>query len=152
MSAPDRKTLAKLSAICSRLSSPFDGERSNAASLASVMLEGLGLTWAELIEAAFAEPDPVPTYAPTRKPRYYDPLGGLEITLDLLEELLEAGDTLKLNNWEKHFLETLIEKEVTVLSDKQRVSLSWILKKRDAAAAKAERAARAKAGGEACAA
>jgi hypothetical protein len=152
MSSLDHKTFAKFSAVCARLASDHDGERAAAALLASRMLSGAGITWADLVEAAFAAPAPIyappPPSAPqTQEPRYYDPLGGMEVTLDLLEELLDLGDVIKINQWERGFLEKLIAQENTDLSAKQRMSLSWILRKRDAAAAKAERAAAKSASG-----
>jgi len=144
MIAP-RKKIEHLATICGRLASDFENERAVAASLASAMLEGIGLNWPTLITRAFAEPAPI--YAPppapmqTRDPHFYDPLGGMEVTIDLFEELLSAVQSL--NDWERRFLSKLIAQENTDLSPKQRTSLSWILKKRDQAAAKAERAAKA---------
>jgi hypothetical protein len=146
MIQPDQKRLAKLSAVCSLLSSNVEGECFNAAVIATRMIGDLGLDWRTVIERAFAEPAPIyapPAPAPrqTWEAREFDPLCGLEISLALYEDLLEMGDAIKINQWERNFLEKLLAQKNTDLSAKQRTSLSWILRKYDAAVAKAERAA-----------
>jgi hypothetical protein len=68
-------TVKRLSAIAGMLGSDHDGERANAARLATIELRRLGLTWAELIARAFTRPKPEPRKPepPPRNP--YGPYG-----------------------------------------------------------------------------
>lgn len=145
MMAPDRKTVSRLAAVCARLGSDFDGERAAAGLLATRILADAGISWSDLITRAFAEPMPIhapppPSYQsnsaskPAWPGRHFDPVPDEMITLALYRELLA---TVKLNDWEFGFLSKLLANEVTSLSDKQKMSLSWIIRKRDQAAERA---------------
>ena len=48
----------RLTKLCGLLTSSHDGERANAAALASRLLTDCGLTWADLVARAFQAPQP----------------------------------------------------------------------------------------------
>lgn len=47
--------VARLRALCGMLSATTDGERANAAILATRQLKTMGMTWAELVDKAFSQ-------------------------------------------------------------------------------------------------
>jgi hypothetical protein len=84
----------RLSKICGLLTSAFAGERANAAEAASALLRDMGMTWAELIEAAFREG------APKAKPRQkYRPSASLDAFM--------AAHASQITPWETGFLKDL---------------------------------------------
>jgi hypothetical protein len=136
MTRPDRKTVSRLSSICSRLGSQFEGERAVAALLATRMLGELGLDWGTVITRAFAEQPASMRSAQSFEPAPIDEA----ITLRLYRSLLAES---WLNPWEREFVGNLLEKEAVSLSAKQQRCLNVIIHKHAAAAAKAARAAAA---------
>ena len=64
----------KLRAIIGMLGSDHDGERANAARLATAELRRLGLTWADLVNRAFGQAPPRPQ--PAQQQAYQHPADG----------------------------------------------------------------------------
>ena len=122
LSPPDR-TAQRLAAVCARLASDFDGERAVAARLASHMLTAAGLTWQELVSRAFAVP--AARQKPPRETAYRqtDHEAALQVYRDLLA-------SVELNGWEQHFLETLLEDEIVVLSERQQRIVDKLMRRR----------------------
>lgn len=75
---------SKFVAICGRLGSSFDGERSTAAQLATDMLRNAGLSWSDVI----VPPDDEQPAPQPHAPRFHDGAA------DLLRDLLGIIDTL----------------------------------------------------------
>lgn len=92
---PTARAVERLVRLAGMLGSDFEGERANAAALATRALQAHGLTWRELVERAFAHrpaPEPVP-----RPPRS----GPAHLARWLLNQ---PGDW---SEWERKFLANL---------------------------------------------
>jgi hypothetical protein len=106
--------LRKLVQICAMLSSPYDGERANAAALADKLVKAHGLTWADVLHA---EP-PVPVVIQPTAPRYWR-----QCAEGVLFEHPGA-----LSEWETGFLQDILQRG-RALSDKQQVILRRVAQK-----------------------
>lgn len=109
----------RLAAIAGMLGSAHDGERANAARLATIELQRLGLTWYELVMRAFRAVVPAPAapvyqegWEPQRpQPRQYTAgqrwakREGIQ-----LYEFLRFAELhqLRLNSWEQRFVQSLL--------------------------------------------
>ncbi len=104
----------RLAKLCGLLGSDHEGERANAAALASRLLKDCGLSWAELVARAF-QPRPEPAPSPAEGPAHF----------------AEAQWALRfpalLDDWEHGFLANI--GRFRRLSPKQRASLDGILRK-----------------------
>jgi hypothetical protein len=110
----DRKAASRLESVLAMLASPNDGERANAARMATRMLNELGLDWRTFTQRALA--------------------GGEGATkrdgeLGKLFRLLQWGG---LNDWERQFVSSLHVRHPKSLTEKQRVSLEKIIRKYEA--------------------
>jgi hypothetical protein len=81
------------------LGSSFDGERANAARLATDLLERHGLTWREVL----APPLPPPAYKPQRAPEPSEPEPATKGDAFWAAEHAEV-----LNQWERDFLQSIM--------------------------------------------
>lgn len=95
-------------------SSPFDGERAAAATLAHNFVENHGLTW---IDVLHAEP-PVPVVVQPTTQRYWR---------NCAEDVLFSHPGA-LNDWETNFLQDVLERG-RALSDKQAIILRRVAQK-----------------------
>ncbi len=109
----DPSTVNRLAKVTARLASSFDGERANAAALASRLLADCGLSWEQLVTRAFQAPSPT-VQLPTRAPHVAEAQWALRFP-SLLDE------------WEHGFLANV--GRFRRLSPKQRASLDGILRK-----------------------
>jgi hypothetical protein len=109
----DREAACRLENVLAMLSSPNDGERANAAMMATRMLQELGLDWRTFTQRAFAG----------AKVEQHDD-GGSE--LDLYIELLRWKG---LSDWERTFVLSLYDRHPKPLNEKQRAILEKITRK-----------------------
>lgn len=115
MSADMERRIERLGHVCAMLTSPNEGERANAAFLASRMLNSFDLDWREFVRRALmaqAEAE-TPQDAAGSRPKLYS-------------ELLEWPG---LNDWERSFLESLRERGAEILSEKQEACLLRIMRR-----------------------
>jgi hypothetical protein len=112
----DERSISRLENVLAMLSSPNDGERANAALMATRMLKELGLDWRTFTQRAFAG----------AKVEQHDH-GGSE--LDQYIELLRWNG---LSDWERTFVLSLYDRHPKPLSDKQRFHLWKIVRKYEA--------------------
>jgi hypothetical protein len=121
MSGTDERAIIRLGNVAAMLTSPNDGERANAALLATRILQELGLDWRELVRRAFRfDPEP---HDHRRKPVWDDRACEDD---DLLQVYLTLLRWDGLNNWERGFLRNLFERGITNLSEKQSACLAKI--------------------------
>lgn len=119
--------IARLAKFCGMLGSEHDGERASAAAMATNLLRGAGMTWAQLVEAAgrsLAAPPPRPAPAPPRPnpyasagPNYRDRMGAkvepersfVRYGVHLRDHLhrITQGNTDLLTDWERTFIVSL---------------------------------------------
>jgi len=118
MSGYDQKAVARLESVCAMLASPNDGERANAAMMASRMLGQLGLDWREVVRRAFAGRRPE-TARPA--PQCDDGSGRA-----LYAEILRWDG---LTDWERSLVHNLYIQHPKVPSEKQSVYLRKIIRK-----------------------
>lgn len=130
MSAYNQKAIARLENICAMLASPNDGERANAALMATRMLGQFGLDWRQLIQRAFAG-------AKMEQP--VEPMDDDDdIMFAVYRDLLKWGG---LNFWERRFLGDLLRRKVIDMTDKQAECFAEIMSKYSADVNKKYRAA-----------
>lgn len=109
------KRIEKLGHLCAMLTSPNEGERANAAFLASRILNSFDLDWREFVRRAFT--------AQAEAPRSEEETGN---RFTLYVELLEWPG---LTNWERGFLESLYERGTDELTEKQEACLVKIVRR-----------------------
>ena len=109
----DPKTASRLENILAMLSSPNDGERANAALMATRMLKELGLDWRAFTRRALAK-------AEAAKP---------EAEIGRYLELLQWDG---LTEWERGFVLSLYDRHPKRLTEKQRWHLWKIIRKYEA--------------------
>ena len=109
----DPKTASRLENVLAMLSSPNDGERANAAMMATRMLKELGLDWRAFTQRALASHE-------AGKPE-----AGLELYLKLL-------CWSELTDWERGFVSSLYDRHPKPLTEKQRWHLWKIIRKHEA--------------------
>ena len=112
----DRKAVCRLENVLAMLSSPNDGERANAAMMATRMLKELGLDWRGFTQRAFAGGE-----------GQAERDGDSE--LDLYLELLRWSG---LTDWERTFVSSLFDRHPKPLTEKQRWHLWKIIRKHEA--------------------
>ncbi len=111
----DTKQIERLGNVCAMLTSPNDGERANAALLASRMLSERGLDWREFVWRAFR---------PEITHREDEASDDESSALRLYRELLKWSG---LNDWERSFLRNLLQRKAITLSEKQQTCLDRIV-------------------------
>lgn len=122
VSSGDGQDVRRLVAIAGMLGSDHDGERANAARLATIELRRLGLTWSDLVQRAFRQitvDPPRPSFragfqqAPpqeTRPPRQENRRASRKNGLNLWEFVRFASlHGARLNAWENRFVESFLE-------------------------------------------
>jgi hypothetical protein len=110
----DRKAACRLENVLAMLSSPNDGERANAAMMATRMLKELGFDWRTFTQRALAGTDAGQD-------------GGNELALYL--DLLRWNG---LSEWERTFVSSLYDRHPKPLSEKQRWHFWKIIRKYEA--------------------
>ena len=117
----DPKTASRLENIIAMLSSPNDAERATAASMATRMLNELGLDWRAFTQRALAG-------AKVEQPQERD-WQDASRELDLYLKLLQWDG---LTEWERGFVSSLYDRHPKPLTEKQRWHFWKIVRKSEA--------------------
>ena len=111
----DRKAAVRLENVIAMLGSPNDGERANAALMATRMLNELGLDWRTFTQRALA----------SHQVGKEEPHDGSHELVRYLELLAWGG----LTDWERGFVSSLYDRHPKPLTEKQCAILEKIIRK-----------------------
>jgi len=119
MPAIPEKQRIRLASLCGMLGSDHDGERASAAVQANRIVQDSGLTWREIIDAAFpaSAPKPEPAMPAQNRGSIYGDHA------EVAEWLLDNAETR--SAWERAFLHNI--KTSGHISEKQRVVSTRII-------------------------